>query len=55
VVEIDKRVYLGQHLVRAVALDLTKVPEALTIDEFPITSQRTWGGTRQDDGAPQDD
>jgi DNA primase len=55
VVEIDKRVYLGQHLVRAVALDLTKAPEALTINEFPITSQRQWGGSRQGDGARQDD
>jgi DNA primase len=54
VVQIDKRVYLGQHFVRAVALDLTKAPEALTINEFPVTSQRTWGGARQDDGASQD-
>jgi hypothetical protein len=49
VVQIDKRVYLGQHLVRAVALDLTKAPEALAIDEFPIASERRWGGTRDDD------
>jgi DNA primase catalytic core len=43
VVQMDKRVYLGKQFVRTIALDLTKVPEKLTIDEFPITGERTWG------------
>jgi hypothetical protein len=49
VVQMDKRVYLGQQFVRTIALDLTKAPEALTIDEFPITSERTWGRSQEED------
>lgn len=49
VVHLDKRVTMGKQTVRAVALDLTKAPDGLGLDEFPITNERSWGGVRNVD------
>ncbi|MBN1773200.1 MAG: DNA primase [Deltaproteobacteria bacterium] len=46
VVEVDKRVSLGDQFVRTVAIDPEKVPESLDVEEFPIQQDRTWGGER---------
>jgi DNA primase len=50
VVEVDKRVHLGDQFVRTVAVDLEKVPDCLDVEEFPIGQDRSWGGSRAGDG-----
>jgi DNA primase catalytic core len=49
VVEVDRRVHLGEQFVRTVAIDLEKVPDCLDVEEFPIGQDRSWGGNRSGD------
>jgi hypothetical protein len=49
IVEIDKRVSLGQQHVRCLVIDMDKVPEVLDVERFPVEKARVWGGNR--DGA----
>lgn len=51
VVEVGKRVNLGDQLVRTIAIDPEKVPDSLDVEEFPVTQERTWGRKRTDASA----
>lgn len=46
VIEIDRRVTLGEGFVRTVAIDPDQIPETLDVEEFPVRQSRMWGGVR---------
>ncbi len=50
VVEIDKRVPLGEQVVRCIVIDMNKIPDGLEIERFPVQKERSWGGPREGSG-----